>query len=252
MLADLARDALGLLGRRGDVAGVLDRQKAQPGAEGRSPGGRTSGSAVEPAFVDDLGDEPADVRVHAARAVEEDPPVGRHGRDARRAGARARRRRCPRDGCPGRPGRAAADRRAGRRCAPPYPSRARRRATPARPRRSPACRACRRAPRARTATRSRPAAGRPRRPSTNSSRSAMLRIEGLAYSVSPTPALDFLSPRKLTPSVSAASSISSSRLWIALWLVAATPTRRPRRMRSTTSRAPVHVLPVPGGPWMTR
>ena len=62
----------------------------------------------------------------------------------------------------------------------------------------------------------------------------------------------FFSPRNRRPSSSAAFSTSSSRLWIALWLVAATPTRRPRRISSVISRAPVHVLPVPGGPWMKR
>ena len=78
--ADLARDALGLLGRGGHVAGVVDGQEAQPGAERGAPGAATSREAVQPAVVDDLRDEPADVRVHAPRAVEEDPLVRRHRR----------------------------------------------------------------------------------------------------------------------------------------------------------------------------
>ena len=50
----------------------------------------------------------------------------------------------------------------------------------------------------------------------------------------------------------AASSTASSRLWIALWLVEATPTVLPASIRSAISRPDVHVLPDPGGPWMTR
>ncbi len=33
-----------------------------------------------------------------------------------------------------------------------------------------------------------------------------------------------------------------------LWLTAVSPTRRPRLTNSTTVRAPVYVLPEPGGP----
>ena len=47
-------------------------------------------------------------------------------------------------------------------------------------------------------------------------------------------------------------STSSSRLWIALWLVEATPTVLPAAIRRAISRPDVHVLPEPGGPWMTR
>ena len=39
---------------------------------------------------------------------------------------------------------------------------------------------------------------------------------------------------------------------MALWLVAATPTRLPAAISETMSRAPVYVLPDPGGPWMNR
>ena len=60
--------------------------------------------------------------------------------------------------------------------------------------------------------------------------------------------VDFFSPLKSTPSAAATRSISKSRLWIALWLVAVTPTRLPSRSRRTISRAPVHVFPEPGGP----
>jgi len=73
-----------------------------------------------------------------------------------------------------------------------------------------------------------------------------------AYSDSEFPADDFLSPLKRTPVARATASISSSRLWIALWLWAAIPTRRPLASRCTTIRAPVQVLPVPGGPWRNR
>ena len=52
---------------------------------------------------------------------------------------------------------------------------------------------------------------------------------------------------------SAASSIAASRLLIALCDVATTPTRSSAlACRSTASRAPVQVLPVPGGPWTIR
>ena len=48
------------------------------------------------------------------------------------------------------------------------------------------------------------------------------------------------------------STVSTSRFVIALWDWAGTPTRRPARTSSTIIRAPVQVLPVPGGPWMAR
>ena len=73
-----------------------------------------------------------------------------------------------------------------------------------------------------------------------------------SYSDSGFPADDFLSPLKRTPAARATFSISASRLWMALWLWAAMPTRRPSASRCTTIRAPVHVLPVPGGPWRKR
>src|SRR5206468_12046130 len=82
--------------------------------------------------------------------------------------------------------------------------------------------------------------------------SALLVIGAVRYSVSVFCALDFLRPRKRGGSSRGAFVISSSRLWIALWLVAAMPTRWPRRISSTAIRAPLHVLPVPGGPWMKR
>ena len=52
------------------------------------------------------------------------------------------------------------------------------------------------------------------------------------------------------PASAAALSTSSSRLAIALCEVAATPTRLPAASSSQISRAPVQVLPEPGGPWM--
>ena len=45
----------------------------------------------------------------------------------------------------------------------------------------------------------------------------------------------FLSPRKATP----VSSTASIRLWIALWPVEVTPTRRPSEIRWAIRRAPV-------------
>ena len=60
------------------------------------------------------------------------------------------------------------------------------------------------------------------------------------------PPLPCARPLKSTPSSSAARSISASRLLIALWLIAVTPTRLPRAIRSTIRRAPSQVLPVPG------
>lgn len=76
--SDLARDALGFFGRGGHVADVVHGQEAQPGAE-RGPLSREAREAVEPVTVHDLRDEPADVRMHAPRAVEEDPLVRGHG-----------------------------------------------------------------------------------------------------------------------------------------------------------------------------
>ena len=66
------------------------------------------------------------------------------------------------------------------------------------------------------------------------------------------PSLAFLSPSKSSPISAAAASTSSSRLWIALWLVEATPTVLPAAIRSAISRPDVQVLPEPGGPWITR
>ena len=48
----------------------------------------------------------------------------------------------------------------------------------------------------------------------------------------------------------AASHTSSSRLPITLWLLAVMPTVRPARTSSRIIRAPVNVLPEPGGPWI--
>ena len=47
-------------------------------------------------------------------------------------------------------------------------------------------------------------------------------------------------------------STSASRFWIAAWLGAVMPTRRPLASAATTIRAPRNVLPVPGGPWTGR
>ena len=55
-----------------------------------------------------------------------------------------------------------------------------------------------------------------------------------------------------SPSSSAASSTSSRNLWIALWLSAVMPTRRPAFMSATAIRAPFHVFPEPGGPCTKR
>ena len=113
--------------------------------------------------------------------------------------------------------------------------------------------ACRRALRARTATPSRRRAERRRRASANSPSFGDAADRSRCRSTTPVvPRRPSSARGSRTPSSCAACSTSSSRLWIALWLVAVTPTRRPRRMRSMMSRAPVHVLPVPGGPWMKR
>ena len=74
----------------------------------------------------------------------------------------------------------------------------------------------------------------------------------LAYTDSGLPALAFFRPTNASPCSSAAASISSSSFPIALCEVAATPTRRPSRSSPQTRRAPVYVLPDPGGPWMNR
>ena len=78
-MPDLRGDRVRLLRRRGGVADVLDRQEPQPRAE---VGGlaRELGHAVEPAVVDDLGDESADVGMHPPRALEEDAHVRRNRR----------------------------------------------------------------------------------------------------------------------------------------------------------------------------
>ena len=62
---------------------------------------------------------------------------------------------------------------------------------------------------------------------------------GPAYTDSGLPTLAFLSPMNANRSSSAASSTSSSSFPIALWEVAATPTRLPSRSSCTISRAPV-------------
>jgi hypothetical protein len=75
--AHLARDALGLLRRGGHVTRVVHGQVPQPRTErGRLIG--QLGKSGEPVVVHDLRDEPADIRMHAPRAVEEDPHLGRH------------------------------------------------------------------------------------------------------------------------------------------------------------------------------
>ncbi len=67
---------------------------------------------------------------------------------------------------------------------------------------------------------------------------------------SSSPVSHFWMARSGTPASTAASLTASSMFVIALCDWAATPTRRPRRMSSTIIRAPVYVLPVPGGPWI--
>ncbi len=64
--------------------------------------------------------------------------------------------------------------------------------------------------------------------------------------------LPFFIPRNSNPASTAASSTSSRNLWIALWLSAVTPTRRPARMSAIAIRAPFQVFPEPGGPWTNR
>ncbi len=190
--------------------------------------------------------------MHAPRALEEESHVRRNRSHARRAGARARKRPVPSGCVPCETCASCSGSPSSTRCAPPCPSRARRRATPARPRRS---RACRRVPSSASCANSHAVPAKSWTSGAGVGELLALRrccvIEALSYSDSSLPALDLLESAEAdSPSSSAACSTSSSRLWIALWLVAVTPTRRPRRMRSMMSRAPVHVLPVPGGPWM--
>ena len=235
--------------RRGDVAGVLDRQEAQPGAEARVLAGDLR-QAVQPPLVDDLRDEPADAGMHAPRAVEEDPPVGRHGRMLaeqvlEHGGARAL-------GwvpcetwasCCGSPSRITL------RAAVPI---ARASASATCPASSITSASSVPSSSSRANSHTVPASSwAPAAAATNSSRSAMLRIKWLVYSVSPTPALDFLSPRKLTRSLGGLLDLVEQ---VVDRLVARRrhPDAPAAADRSMTIRAPVHVLPVPGGPWMTR
>ena len=59
-------------------------------------------------------------------------------------------------------------------------------------------------------------------------------------------------PRNCSPRSAAALSTSASSLWIARWLVEATPTRLPAATSRAISLPAVHVFPEPGGPWITR
>ena len=112
-------------------------------------------------------------------------------------------------------------------------SRARRRARSGRPRRRTASR-----PTPRSSSRAHSQACRraaaPRRRAGTSAVSRRRPVGALVVRLG-LPPPDFLSPRKSTPASSAASSISSSRLAIALCEVAATPTRFPSRQQSTVS-----------------
>ena len=54
----------------------------------------------------------------------------------------------------------------------------------------------------------------------------------------------------VAPVSRAASTTASSTLPITLWLLAVTPTVFPAATRARIMRAPVYVLPVPGGPWI--
>ena len=58
--------------------------------------------------------------------------------------------------------------------------------------------------------------------------------------------------RSRRPPRRATFSTSRRRLWIDSWLCDDTATRLPRSIRWTIRRAPVHVLPEPGGPWTNR
>ncbi len=84
--------------------------------------------------------------------------------------------------------------------------------------------------------------------SANGGMSPSFSIHVPSYCVSGSPAVHFFSAR----TGFAAFSISSSRLWIALWLGAATPTRFPSASSSATICAARYVFPEPGGPWMKR
>ncbi len=59
-------------------------------------------------------------------------------------------------------------------------------------------------------------------------------------------------PSNATPARGRAARPRRSRFWIAAWLGAVMPTRRPARSAATIMRAPRKVLPVPGGPWTGR
>ena len=211
---------------------------------------RRSGRCVrlEPALVELLGDEAADVRVEAERPLEEDAAVGRDRRRRRRSGGGAPTPRSRRDASPGAPGRAAA----GRRRAPPSgrrsPSRTHPPARPGRPRRRRGSRSASRGGRPRTARpsrqrrrgrrsprcrrRSRPSAPRTPTPSSRGSPSSR--------------------PRNCSPRSDAALSTSARSLWIARWLVEATPTLLPSATSRAISLPAVQVFPEPGGPWITR
>ena len=140
-----ARDRVAPPRRVLPVALVLDRQVAHTGPERRRSRSQHAAIGLEPALVERLRDEPADVRVHPPGPLEEDAAILGDRRRVRRAGARAPRR-------PRRPGaspcehlaRAGAGRRAGRGCARTSPWRARPRARPGRPRRRRGSRASRR------------------------------------------------------------------------------------------------------------
>ncbi len=80
-IVDGGADQLGLLDRLAGVAGVLGLDEAHPGA-GERPGridvlACAGLDRVQAALVDDLGDEAADVGVHASGAVEEDSKLWR-------------------------------------------------------------------------------------------------------------------------------------------------------------------------------
>ena len=66
------------------------------------------------------------------------------------------------------------------------------------------------------------------------------------------PPLGFCPMRTGTPAAAAATATSSSTFPMTLWLFATTPTRLPAATSATMTRAPVYVLPDPGGPWIGR
>ena len=80
--ATCSRDQLRLLDRIASVARVFDQEGPQAGAV-QSAGGDglilALRQAVQLAPVADLANELADIRVHAAAHVDEQPSVGRHG-----------------------------------------------------------------------------------------------------------------------------------------------------------------------------